>query len=88
MKTTYVCITYVYIYIYIYIYIRKIYIYNYMYIIFRCFEVLILRGVLHNSNSSQEQLRKMSQLSVLRRELNLRFRNAGAMLLPLSYRGS
>ena len=30
----------------------------------------------------------MSQLSVLRQKSNLRFCNAGAMLLPLSYRGS
>ena len=48
--------------------------------------VLISSGIIHNSNSSQEQLRKMSQLSVLRQESNQPFRDAGAMLLPLSYR--
>ena len=35
-----------------------------------------------------ETVEKMSQLSILRQESNLRFCDAGAMLLPLSYRGS
>ena len=43
---------------------------------------------MHNSNSSQEQLRKISQLSVFQQESNLRFCDAGAMLFLLSYRGN
>ena len=50
--------------------------------------VLILREIIHILNSSQEQLRKMSELSVLWQESNLRVCDAGAMLLSLSYRGS
>ena len=50
--------------------------------------VLISGGIIHNANSSQEQLRKKSQLSVLWLESSQRVCNADAMLLPLSYRGS
>ena len=50
--------------------------------------ILISSRIIPNSNSSQEQIRKMSQLLVLWQESNLHFCDAGAMLLPLSYRGS
>ena len=41
--------------------------------------VSITRGIIHNANLSQEQLRKMSQLSVLQQESNLCFCDGGAM---------
>ena len=43
--------------------------------------ILISIGIMHNSNSSQEEFREMSQLSVLWQESSLRFCNAGAITL-------
>ena len=50
--------------------------------------VLISSRIIHDSNSNQIQLRKMSQLSILQQESKLRFSDAGKILLPLSYKGS